>query len=104
MSRGEIIRRFKPGWYNHFIHQGNGTVLAYSSLSNALARMDDSAYQRYEEVCQRGITIYPTIGCNFACDYCFETKRRGKMGEEVQDAIVRSLEEKARRLERFPGM
>jgi len=37
-----------------------------------------------------------TMDCNFACPYCYENRRKGKMSGEVQDAIISFIEEKVR--------
>lgn len=39
------------------------------------------------------LVIAPTIDCNFRCAYCYEHKRPGFMGKEVQDALLRFVDE-----------
>lgn len=46
---------------------------------------DRRSYSKYI----MGLTIVPTLACNFSCHYCFEEKKRSlSMTEEVEDALI----------------
>ncbi len=34
------------------------------------------------------LTVAPTLACNFACDYCFESRSGARMSEETQRALL----------------
>lgn len=41
-----------------------------------------------------GLTIAPTLECNFKCEYCFEKPRQETMSAEVENALLQLAEER----------
>ena len=39
------------------------------------------------------LVLATTMDCNFGCPYCYENRRKGKMSEAVQDAIIDYIHE-----------
>jgi uncharacterized protein len=47
------------------------------------------------------LTIAPTLACNFACDYCFESRSNVRMNEETQEGLLSFSDRYMNRAERL---
>ncbi|KNF07894.1 hypothetical protein CLPU_11c00630 [Gottschalkia purinilytica] len=134
----------KKSKYNKIWTMDNGVKIAFNSMSCALAEIDDSFMEIYnnienisvsqldedkkqllnqmeeghyiiddelDELKQikfrhykgkyenngLGLTIAPTLACNFKCPYCYETPDPKIMNESVQNAIINMVDESMKR-------
>ena len=80
-------------------------LLAFAREGILVAREADEVAAlrvRYERATQDlshlSLVILTSLGCNFACPYCWETKRLSLMGHDVQRSVLRYVDD------RLPGL
>lgn len=127
----------KPSRYNKFFEDNNNSIIAYNTLSGALAKLTPEQYNKIQyilaqctnmknDIIERdsyldflvngrflidddvdelnilktrnalgkftqdklGVTIMPTLKCNFRCIYCFEEHKNQTMSQNVMDTLV----------------
>ena len=48
-----------------------------------------------------GLIVLPALNCNFSCEYCFEQKKKIFMPPEIEDALVKFIEGRAREIKQL---
>ena len=66
-----------------------GFLVAYDELRH----MRTEAFFESGRGQELGLTLCPTLSCNFACPYCFEKARSGRMSREIEAAILKFAKE-----------
>lgn len=87
----------------------DGQLIADMKNSGCLVEDDVDELERPEfyrnlskyDVTNFGLTIAPTLDCNFRCKYCFETHPKGQMDSETQAALVNFVEQRLERAKNF---
>lgn len=75
-------------------------LISDMKISGCLVEDDVDELERLEffrnlskyDMTNLGLTIAPTLDCNFRCKYCFETHPKGIMSEETQAALINFVE------------
>ena len=70
-----------------FMAAKHGNFIVESDKDEILDYETKRAVQKFNTQ-SMGLTIAPTLDCNFKCIYCYETRRHGKMLEDTQKNVV----------------
>ncbi len=72
--------------YGKFAHSGEYDELESLKFTHNLNRYDRTAL---------GLTVAPTMACNMACEYCYESSNARKMTPEVIEALLDFVDKRA---------
>ena len=72
----ELLEQLK---YGGFLIDQDFDEIAYLKVMNRMTRFSKDSL---------GLTICPTLNCNFSCFYCYETHPKGVMSKRVQDKLT----------------
>ncbi|MEW5797000.1 MAG: SPASM domain-containing protein [Candidatus Zixiibacteriota bacterium] len=75
--------------YGQFVHSADLPELDMIQFESQRARFDHSSL---------GLVIAPTLACNMACTYCYESSRKGRMSAATIDATIGFIERQAKGL------
>jgi uncharacterized protein len=72
--------------YGQFVYSDDLPEQTCLHFESQQARFDRSSL---------GLVVAPTMACNMACTYCYETNKRGRMSAESQQALLQFIERQA---------
>lgn len=89
-----VVEDIKMNQYDEKLYDAN----LIKAMKNSGCIVDDSVLEVDEVEFKRnsfkyqtnalGLTITPTLNCNFRCQYCFENHIKGNMSVETQEALL----------------
>lgn len=83
ISNHELLEQMKSGG---FVVSENFDETKMLELASYNSKFSSNSF---------GLTIAPTLNCNFACPYCYESPEKGLMSKEVMDQILTLIEKMA---------
>jgi uncharacterized protein len=69
--------------YANFVYSGDYDEIDRLYFIHHAARFDDANI---------GLVMAPTMACNMACEYCYESNKKGRMNAETIEAVLSFLE------------
>ena len=82
-SEAELLKQLE---YGKFAYPDIADEYDAIKFQHGMSRFDTASL---------GMVIAPTMACNMACEYCFESNKQGKMSHDVQAAILEFVEKKS---------
>ena len=82
-SEKELLKQLE---YGRFAFPDNCDEFEAIKFQHGVSRFDMTSL---------GLVIAPTMACNMACEYCFESNKKGKMSAQTQTAIADFVEKRA---------
>ena len=100
----KVVSDIENGVYNESKYDDK--LIEQMKRTNAIIDndFDETEYIRYArnlskyDMTSLGLTIAPTLDCNFRCIYCFENHIHGVMNENVQNAVIDFIKARTQKL------
>jgi uncharacterized protein len=88
-SEQELLKQLE---YGHFMYPDQSDEFQTLKFLHGSARYDKS---------QLALIVAPTLACNMACPYCYESNKSGKMTSEIVNSIIDFADKRAQSLEKL---